>query len=76
MTVPALSRRGLLIAGGMGLAAPSLAASANARVLRFVPQSDLGVVDPIWTQAYVTRNHGLLVFDTLYGIDADFRPVP
>ncbi len=25
------------------------------------------VVDPVWTTAYVTHNHGYMVFDTLYG---------
>ena len=36
-------------------------------VLKFIPQSDLAILDPIWTTAYVTRNHGYMVFDTLYG---------
>ena len=47
-----------------------------ARVLKFIPQSDIAVVDPIVTTAYVTRNHAYLIYDTLYGIDADFRPQP
>ena len=37
------------------------------RVLKFIPQSDLAILDPVWTTAYVTRNHGYMVFDTLYG---------
>jgi peptide/nickel transport system substrate-binding protein len=45
-------------------------------VLRFIPQSDLAVLDPIWTTAYVTRHHSMMVFDTLYGIDAGFQPQP
>jgi len=49
------------------------AAAQGSRVLKFVPQADLGVLDPIWSQAYVTRNHGLMVFDTLYGMDDQFR---
>jgi peptide/nickel transport system substrate-binding protein len=72
-----LKRRTLLQAAGMAaLAAPSIAAAQNARVLKFVPQADLAVVDPIWTTAEVTRNHGLMVYDTLFGVDADFRPLP
>jgi len=58
------------------LAMPSIARAQRQRLLKFIPQSDLGVLDPIWTQAYVTRNHGLLIFDTLYGTDANFRPTP
>jgi peptide/nickel transport system substrate-binding protein len=45
-------------------------------VLRFVPQSDLAVLDPVVTSAYVTRNHAFLVWDTLYGFDQNFRPQP
>jgi peptide/nickel transport system substrate-binding protein len=69
--------RRTLIQGALAtLAAPHIAAAQDARVLRFTPQADLVVLDPIWTTAEVTRNHGLLVFDTLFGIDADLRPVP
>ncbi|MDO9706912.1 ABC transporter substrate-binding protein [Paracraurococcus lichenis] len=74
MSLP-LPRRALP-ALGAALAAPRLAAAQAPRVLRFVPQSDLGVLDPIWSAAYVTRNHALMVFDTLYGMDADYRIQP
>ena len=46
---------------------PFLAAAQGTRVLKFIPQAELAVLDPIWTTAYVTRNHGFMVFDTLYG---------
>jgi peptide/nickel transport system substrate-binding protein len=49
---------------------------ANAKTLRFIAQSDLRVLDPIWTTAYITRNHGYCVFDTLFAIDAEFVPQP
>lgn len=51
------------------LGAPRIAHSEKTRVLRFVPTSDLVVLDPVWTTARPTRNHAYLVFDTLYGID-------
>ena len=74
-------RRHLLPLGAAALAAPALAApriaqATSQRVLKFVPQSDLTVLDPVWTTATVTRNHAFLVFDTLYGLDTDFRPHP
>ncbi|MBN8872559.1 MAG: ABC transporter substrate-binding protein [Rhodospirillales bacterium] len=75
MTVP-LSRRTLFGAAAATLAAPRLARADAVRTLRFIPQSDLGVLDPIWTAAYVTRNHAMMLFDTLYGIDAQYRPTP
>jgi peptide/nickel transport system substrate-binding protein len=59
-----------------GMAAPALAQPAQNRPLRFVPQANLTSLDPIWTTANVTRNHAFMVYDTLYGMDAQFRPVP
>jgi peptide/nickel transport system substrate-binding protein len=61
---------------GASLAAPSIGSAQGARVLKFIPQSDVTVLDPIWTTAYVTRNHGYLVFDTLFGLDSSFKPSP
>ena len=44
--------------------------------LRFIPQADLRSIDPIWTTAYVTRNFGYMVFDTLFALDKDLKPQP
>ncbi|HVY14601.1 MAG TPA: ABC transporter substrate-binding protein [Rhodopila sp.] len=63
-------------AGAAALAAPRIGRAAGAAALRFVPQADLAVLDPVFTTAYVTRNHAFMVFDTLYGIDSDFNPQP
>ena len=73
----AVKRRDLIKAVSIGaLAAPRLARAQGASTLRFVPVGDLAVLDPIITPAYVTRNHAFLVFDTLYGLDAELRPQP
>ena len=75
-----MRRRHLFGAAAAGAAAllprPGLAQTPNARVLRFVPIADLGVLDPIVTTTYITRNHGYLVWDTLYGLDEAVRPRP
>ena len=34
------------------------AAMAQPKVLKFIPQADLRILDPIATTAYITRNHG------------------
>ncbi len=52
------------------------AAGSDLKTLRFIPESDLRVLDPIWTTAYVTRNHGYMVFDTLFALDSRFKPHP
>ena len=62
-----MKRRKFLVASAASLALPSIARAQGKRVLKFIPQSDLAILDPIWTTAYATRNHGYMVFDTLYG---------
>ena len=74
--------RRTLLAGGAALgpaaalSRPVLAQGDAARVLRFIPQADVTILDPLATTAYPTRNHGHMCWDTLYGIDASFRPQP
>jgi peptide/nickel transport system substrate-binding protein len=62
--------------GAASLAGPALAQPAQNRVLKFVPQANLTSLDPIWTTANITRNHGHMIYDSLYGMDAEFRPQP
>ncbi len=42
---------------------------AQGKVLKFVQNGNLTILDPIWTTAYVTRNHGYLIYDTLFAAD-------
>jgi peptide/nickel transport system substrate-binding protein len=58
------------------LPAPGLAQPAAARTLRFVPHANLTSLDPVWTTAWITRNHAYLVYDTLYSLDANLKPKP
>ena len=58
------------------LAAPRVARSQSSRILRFIPQVDVSVLDPVVTTAYIARNHAFAVFDTLFGQDSDFAPQP
>ncbi|MBN8873479.1 MAG: ABC transporter substrate-binding protein [Rhodospirillales bacterium] len=75
-----MKRRTFLHAGAAALAsplaAPALAQAPGKRVLTFVPQADIAVLDPVWTTTYQTRDHGFLVFDTLFGLDGAYRPQP
>ncbi len=58
------------------VAAPRLAAAQASRVLRFVPHTELVILDPLWSNALVTRNHAFLIFDTLFGQDNSHRARP
>src|SRR5271157_6130910 len=71
-----MKRRTFLAAAAATLAAPAVVRAEAARVLKFIPQADLAVLDPLWTTAYVTRNHGMMVFDQLYAVDETFSPQP
>jgi peptide/nickel transport system substrate-binding protein len=51
------------------VATPAQAQGAGS-TFRLVPSSELKVLDPIWTTAVVTRNHGYMIYDTLFGTDA------
>jgi peptide/nickel transport system substrate-binding protein len=62
-------------AAAVALGAPVIA-RASARVLRFVPQSNLASPDPVWTTATIATIHGYMVWDTLYGVDTTLTPRP
>src|SRR5499433_3645342 len=57
-----------------GLATPAISQRVGPRTVRLAPHADLANFDPIWTAAYIARNAGLLVWDTLYGVDANLVP--
>ncbi len=58
------------------LTAPSVTRGAESKVLKFIPQSDLTILDPIVTTVYTARNHGYMVFDTLFGMDGNWQMQP
>jgi peptide/nickel transport system substrate-binding protein len=58
------------------LGAPAVHAQKGRRTLRFVAHADLKVVDPVWTTAIITQNHGYLVYDTLFGTDEQLQIKP
>src|SRR5262249_14022895 len=63
-------------AAAVALGAPAVCAQKSRQTLRFVPQADLKILDPVWTTAYITRNHGYLVYDTLFGTDEQLKIKP
>ena len=75
-----ITRRRLL--GGAAAASafpirpPSSPAQDGRRTIRFAPHGGLRILDPIWNTAYVTRNHGYLVYDSLFGTDANQQIKP
>src|SRR5947209_19148966 len=52
------------------------AQAAGTKTLTAVMHSDLRVTDPIITTAYITRDHGYMVYDTLLATDSNFKTQP
>jgi peptide/nickel transport system substrate-binding protein len=51
-------------------------ADARPKTLSVVMHSDLRVIDPIYTTAYITRDHGYMVYDTLLATDSHLNVRP
>src|SRR3984893_3807086 len=69
-----------MIASAIALAAlaqalPSRAIAAG-KTITAVMHSDLRVIDPGFTTAYITRDHGYMVYDTLLATDANLKIQP
>jgi peptide/nickel transport system substrate-binding protein len=56
------------MAGAAVLARPALVRSELASTLKFIPYADLALLDPA-VSAFVTRNHVMMVFETLFAMD-------
>jgi peptide/nickel transport system substrate-binding protein len=62
--------------GTLAYGLPAFAQSSGPKILKMIPQNDLRVLDPIWTTSYATRNHGYMMFDTLFALDAEMKVQP
>jgi len=51
-------------------------ATLEAKTITAVMHSDLRVIDPGLTTAYITRDHGYMVYDTLLAMDSNFKIQP
>ncbi|WP_407180395.1 ABC transporter substrate-binding protein [Bradyrhizobium sp. STM 3562] len=78
-----ISRRKLLklagvapIASAFSGAWMSRASAAGKKTITAVMHSDLRVIDPGFTTAYITRDHGYMVYDTLLATDSNFKIQP
>src|SRR6201988_2385692 len=51
-------------------------AFAAGKTITAVMHSDLRIIDPLFTTAYITRDHGYMVYDTLLATDSNFKVQP
>lgn len=69
--------RALLMAFAAFAVLPAVAQTLPAeRILRIVPNADLQTLDPINTTAGVVQSHAHMIYDQLFGRDANQRPQP
>ena len=45
---------------------PAASAAPDARTVNMISQGDLKILDPIQNPSYITRNHGYMIYDTLF----------
>jgi peptide/nickel transport system substrate-binding protein len=68
------------MAAALSVAALSVALTSQAfaagKTITAVMHSDLRIIDPLFTTAYITRDHGYMVFDTLLATDSSFKITP
>ena len=64
----------IAIAAAVLSVAPAI--SSPAKTILAVMHSDLRVIDPEFTTAYITRDHGYMVYDTLLATDENFAVKP
>ena len=67
---------GLAVACVIGVASGILGSVQAQTTLRVVKHSDLKILDPIWTTAYIVRNHGYMIYDTLFALDGNLEVKP
>ena len=71
MSFTSFAKASLLAASVCAATLAAVPAQAQQNTLKVVMHSDLKIVDPIWTTAYITRNHGYMIYDTLFAMDAN-----
>src|SRR3954454_13021177 len=71
-----MDRRTFLASTAAVIAAPAVVRAQASRVIKFVPDADVAVLDPVISPSWQTRDHAYLVYDTLFGVDDNFQPHP
>ncbi|HMK01882.1 MAG TPA: ABC transporter substrate-binding protein, partial [Reyranella sp.] len=68
--------RRFLLAFAAASAAVAAAPLASAQTIKAVMHSDVKILDPVFSGAYITRNHAYMIYDTLFAIDEKLQVKP
>ncbi|MGA3400945.1 MAG: ABC transporter substrate-binding protein [Acetobacteraceae bacterium] len=66
----------LPLLGAAATALPAITGRAAERALRYVPYSNLIVMDPVWSISIIGLEHAFMTCDQLYGLDESYMPQP
>ncbi|HVC60180.1 MAG TPA: ABC transporter substrate-binding protein [Acetobacteraceae bacterium] len=66
----------LPLLGAAATALPAVTGHAAERVLRYVPYSNLIIMDPVWAISIIGLEHAFMTCDQLYGLDESYAPQP
>jgi peptide/nickel transport system substrate-binding protein len=66
----------LPLLGAAAAALPAITGRAATSTLRYVPYSNLIVMDPVWSISIIGLEHAFMTCDQLYGLDETYRPQP
>lgn len=72
---PLSNLRNLVLSLALGVAL-SYVPVVQAQTVTAVMQSGLRVMDPVVSTAFMTRDHGYMIYDTLLGTDSNFKVQP
>ena len=65
-----------LLAFAAAFATVATAPFASAQTIKVVMHSDVKILDPVFSGAYITRNHAYMIYDTLFAIDEKLQVKP
>jgi peptide/nickel transport system substrate-binding protein len=66
----------LPLLGAAATALPAITGRAADTTLRYVPYSNLIVMDPVWSISIIGLEHAFMTCDMLYGLDESYTPQP
>jgi peptide/nickel transport system substrate-binding protein len=65
-----------LLLASVALLGLAVAPFASAQTFKVVMHSDVKATDPVWSGAYITRNFGYMIYDTLFAVDEKLQIKP
>src|SRR5437899_9802170 len=68
--------RRCLLAAAAALATAFASSIAFSQTFKVVMHSDVKILDPVFSGAYITRNHAYMIYDTLFAIDEKLQVKP